>query len=167
MNDLMFYMILSTTFLSLAVGYVFDIFGRKKVILLSFLSAALFMGMIPLVSPSIFPGLVLLRIGIGISIIAPNCHPLVTDYVRFNHRGKATALQSLGQLLGELFTYGALFHLSKMLNYTYSFSITACLISLGAFLVYSMMKEPQFKKSKKQQSLTSLHELSESLEQGG
>lgn len=70
-NDVMFYMILVTTFLSLVFGYIFDIIGRRKTIFFSLLSAAIFMTMVPFMAPCIYPSLILVRIGIGMALIAP------------------------------------------------------------------------------------------------
>jgi hypothetical protein len=60
-------------------------------------------------STSLYPWFVLGRVGISIANVAPICIPLVTDYVKKNSRGTATALQGLGYIIGDLITFGIIF----------------------------------------------------------
>jgi len=55
--------------------------------------------------------------GIAFASIAALCLPLVTDYVRKSSRGKATAFQSVGIVLGDLITFGVLLTVTKNLSY--------------------------------------------------
>ncbi len=74
------------------------------------------MGIIPYCS-NIYPQVLLTRMGIAFASIAALCLPLVTDYVRKSSRGKATAFQSVGIVLGDLITFGVLLTVTKNLSY--------------------------------------------------
>jgi MFS family permease len=60
-------------------------------------------------APDVYPWLIIFRIGLAISSVAALCHPLITDYIKKTSRGKATAFQSLGFVVGDLFTFVVLF----------------------------------------------------------
>ena len=89
-SDIMFYMQISSIILSLFIGYIFDIFGRRIPIFISILGAGLLMTCLPLTAPTVYPSLIIVRIMIGLLTIAPNCHPLVSDYVSKSFRGRVT-----------------------------------------------------------------------------
>lgn len=89
-------MMLCTISLSLFVGYVFDLLGRKIPIFICLLLCGFLMTSIPFCAPVVYPNLIVVRILIGIMTIAPNCHPLVSDYVSKSFRGRVTGYQSYG-----------------------------------------------------------------------
>lgn len=144
-NDLMFYMILTTMIGSLFCGVLYDILGRVWTIFFSILLSSILIALTPYAS-NIYYSLILIRVGIGIFMIAPNCHPLVTDYVRYNYRGRVTAYQNLGQILGELFTYSVLFTLSEMYEFKACYMIVAVIAALGSIALFFMLKEPDMGK---------------------
>lgn len=67
---------------------------------------------------------------------------MVTDYVKKKHRGKAIALQSVGTVIGELFTYGILYNLAMNMKYEVSFFLASTLIIGMAFLIFFIVKDP-------------------------
>lgn len=91
-NDLTFYSIPPTMVFSFFMGYIYDLFGRKYTIFLSFLLGACFMFILPFASPTVYPLLILFKIGLDLTMAAPLGHPLVTDYVKKESRGTATAV---------------------------------------------------------------------------
>lgn len=136
----MFYMQLTTICLSLFVGYIFDIFGRKIPIFASLLMCGCLMIAIPYVAPVVYPTLILVRLAIGVMTIAPNCHPLVSDYVTKSYRGRVTGYQSYGQILGEFFTYAVLFSI-QLSSFKVSYTVVGLLVvSLSTFSLI-MIKE--------------------------
>lgn len=96
----------------LFIGYAYDILGRKITLFTSTLLSAIFMFLIPF-APTVYPWLYIIRMAISITYAAPNAQPLVADYVKKNSRGKATALYALGFIVGDLFTFGILFNITK------------------------------------------------------
>jgi MFS family permease len=72
------------------IGYVYDIFGRRYTLFLSATLSAMLMFLIPFCS-SVYPWLVLVRMALSATYVAPHCHPLITDYIQKNSRGKAIA----------------------------------------------------------------------------
>eukprot|EP00347_Sterkiella_histriomuscorum_P014482 403360706 len=144
-SDIMFYMQLTSISLSLFIGYVFDIFGRKIPIFTSLLMCGCLMILIPQVAPVVYPSLIVVRIAIGVMTIAPNCHPLVSDYVSKSYRGRVTGYQSYGQIMGEFFTYAVLFSI-QLSSFDVSYTVVGLLIiSLSTFslLMIKEHKEPK------------------------
>ena len=81
-NDLIFYPVLCSLFVSFVVGYLYDIYGRIKTIITSCLFSAILVFLIPFTAPHVLPWLMAVRILIGCTFIVPNSNPLVNDYVQ-------------------------------------------------------------------------------------
>jgi MFS family permease len=75
---------------SICIGYIFDMFGRKYTIFISFIIAALLLIALPFTAPDIFPWLLIVKIGLDMTVTAPLAQPFVTDYVKVDSRGRAT-----------------------------------------------------------------------------
>ncbi|CDW84532.1 mfs transporter [Stylonychia lemnae] len=147
-SDMMFYMQLSSIILSLFIGYIFDMFGRKIPIFISILVCGFLMACIPQTAPTVYPTLILVRILIGLLMIAPNCHPLVSDYVSKPFRGRVTGYQSYGQIFGEFFTYAVLFNI-QMENFKISYLVVGLFISCLSIPALVMIKEHRRTKTEK------------------
>ena len=65
----------------LVIGFIYDIYGRRKTIFLSFMIAGISAIVMPFTSPSVYPGLLLLRILFSMSAMPIMANPLVNDYV--------------------------------------------------------------------------------------
>ena len=89
-NDMIFYAVLAQMFGNMIIGFVFDIFDRRWTIFSSVLVTVLFLIAIPY-APNIYPWMILFRIGLSMSLVAPMCNPLINDYVKKESRGKAIA----------------------------------------------------------------------------
>ena len=130
------------------VSYVFDLFGRRYTLFLSYvLTAFIFLGT-PCTSPNYWM-LAIARCLVGVTMAAPTSHPLINDYVRKNSRGKAVALNGCGVVIGELFTMGILLNYTKEMTYYQSFLISFILIMIFAFFLFFNVIDPDMKSIRK------------------
>ena len=90
-NDIIFYSQLIQFFLILAVGYIFDLIGRRWTICSVILIAAFLGVFIPYSAPSIVL-LIFSRLGMVLAMSTMGSHPLVNDYVVKETRGWAIAI---------------------------------------------------------------------------
>jgi MFS family permease len=144
-NTILFYCVLANMITTLFVGQIYDIVGRKLSLFISTILGAVFLILVPY-SPSIYPWVIVTRIGIAISSVSALCLPLVTDYVKKSSRGKATAFQTMGIVIGDLITYGVIFTITKDMDPKYSFLFTSMITVLFAFSFLVIIKEPDMKK---------------------
>jgi len=127
---------------SLLAGYLFDQYGRVRLLLLSGLAICACIAVVPWTAPSIFL-LGLVRIFLGIATQPMVVQPLVNDYVKKGSRGKAVSFNSLAIVVAEVLALGVLFHHTKEMDFRIAFFITA-LIILGLVLTAcSLLKEPK------------------------
>ena len=98
-GDILFYATLVACVVSIGVGYTFDLFGRKNLIAASYALLVFLIWTLPYV-PSL--GLLIVnRAGVQVAFQYLHSHPLVIDYIKSESRGKATAMQALGNGIGE------------------------------------------------------------------
>lgn len=129
---------LITTFF---ISYAFELLGRKLTISLSYATTALCYLILPRTKPH-FWLLAAVRCAIGVTMAGPISHPLINDYVRKNSRGKAIALNGLGQVFGEVMAMGVLLNLSKEMKYEEAFAMTASIIFVFAVFFFIFIKNP-------------------------
>ena len=140
-SDLTMYSIpfsMVTTFL---VSYLFEIWGRRFTIVISYVLTAGAYFILPYSAPN-YSNLMVIRCVIAITMSAPISHPLVADYVKRSSRGKAIAFAGVGIVLGEVFSMGILFNLTKSMNYYDAFAIAAGLIFMFSMFFLVALKEP-------------------------
>lgn len=140
-NDLIFWAIPACLISVLFIGYIYDIFGRRYTLFFSAIFAAICLFLIPL-APSVYPWLYILRFLLATSYAAPNSSPLITDYVKKEHRGSATAFYSLGFIFGDLLVFAVLFNITKFMNPVVGFGLVSFTLVIIGFLFYFMVKEP-------------------------
>ena len=92
-----------------AAGYFFDIMGRRLTLFVAFMFGSVWVLVLPYTSPSVFPGLLIVRIMITLAFSAPASNPLLADYVHKDSIGKAAALIGLGYVVGEVLAMAILF----------------------------------------------------------
>ena len=73
---------------------------------------------------------------------APLANPLVPDYVKRSSRGRAIALNGIGFVIGEVFSMGVLFNLTKSMDYRQAFLIAAGIIFAFAVFLLISVKDP-------------------------
>ena len=73
---------------------------------------------------------------------------MIMDYIKHESRGKASAINSLGHLLGESFAIGVLFAISSSERYTEaeSFAINACIIACMGAPLFCLVRNVEIKK---------------------
>jgi len=87
--------------------------------------------------------LVLARCVLGVTMAAPISHPLIPDYVKRSSRGKAVALCGVGAVMGEVFSMGVLFNLTKSMSFKDAFKVAAGLIFMFSLYFLVFVKDPK------------------------
>lgn len=138
------------------VSYLFEIWGRRLTISISYILSAGVYFIFPYSAPN-YNILMFFRILIAITMSAPISHPLIADYVKRNSRGKAIALAGVGIVFGEVFSMGILFNFTKSMNYYDAFAIAAVLIFLFSIFFLFALREPDFETIR--DNISSKHKL--------
>lgn len=74
---------------------------------------------------------------------APTAHPLIPDYIKRSSRGKAIALNGVGIVVGEVFSMGILFNLTKSMKYEDAFKVAGGLLFAFSFFFLIAVKDPK------------------------
>lgn len=142
-SDLTMYSIPFSMVTTFFISYMFEIWGRRFTIVFSYLLTSIVYFFLPYSAPD-YGMLMIMRCLIAIFMSAPISHPLVADYVKRKSRGKAIALAGVGIVLGEVFSMGILFNMTKTMSYYDAFAIASSIIFVfSIFFLYSL-KEPDF-----------------------
>jgi MFS family permease len=132
------------------VGYVYDIVGRRLTLYFSFMAASTLMFFVPRTAPSVYPGLLLLRMGIAVAVVPPVASPLVADYLDKSAIGKGAALIGVGFIIGEILSMGVLFNITKHMEPNPAFLTVAIIGNVIALAFLFIVKEPQLRKKEKE-----------------
>ena len=125
-------------------GYLYDLIGRKILLLIYFTASAGLLYLLPRTAPSIVY-LVVDRALLQSVLVSAISHPLLIDYVKKESRGKAIALTTLGGMVGEALGMAVLFGCTKELEPKHAFFI-ASLVIFGVSLPFMcIVKEPVIK----------------------
>lgn len=143
-NDIVFYSQLIQVFFVLAIGYVYDLCGRRVTICSTLFVAALFVALIPNTAPSI-ELLITLRIGMVVALSALGSHPFTNDYVHKSTRGRAIAFQSAGVIIGDLLTFLVMLNLTRNMTGYGRFQVFGFSLAVIAALFFLIVKEPTIK----------------------
>eukprot|EP00347_Sterkiella_histriomuscorum_P004838 403358894 len=144
------------------IGYIYDIFGRKFTVFGCFLGSGVVMIIAPMGAPSASPYMHLNRCLFVIFNIGLVVHPFINDYIQKDSRGKASALQTLGSITGDIVNYLIILQLIKNLSIGAQFQVVGVLVIIAAFLILLFITEPQLHKNRNKnlsqqiQSATSL-----------
>jgi MFS family permease len=90
-NNLTFYSTFFQIGLVIIIGYIYDIFGRKKTLIVSLIGSAIVLFLLPYSAPNVWPGLYMIRALFAVFATVGVCSPLINDYVVKESRGKANA----------------------------------------------------------------------------
>ena len=139
--------------MTIVAGYIFDLCGRRVPILMAGFVIAIALLVVPYSAPSII-FLSALRTIFGLGIAQIGAHPLIMDSIKKESRGKASALNALGALLGEAFAMVVLFGYSKRDGVTQeeAFRFAAIFLLALAIITLFVVKEPNSKKEKKNEN---------------
>ena len=139
--------------MTIVAGYIFDLCGRRVPILMAGFVIAIALLVVPYSAPSII-FLSALRTIFGLGIAQIGAHPLIMDSIKKESRGKASALNGLGALLGEAFAMVVLFGYSKRDGVTQeeAFRFAAIFLLALAIITLFVVKEPNSKKEKKNEN---------------
>ena len=140
-SDLTIYSIPFSMVATFFVSYIYELVGRRWTIFASFFSTALLFVYLPYTAPNI-NHLIAVRCAIGVTMSAPLANPLVPDYVKRSSRGRAIALNGIGFVIGEVFSMGVLFNLTKSMDYRQAFLIAAGIVFAFAVFLLISVKDP-------------------------
>ena len=128
------------------VGILYDVVSRRVTLLCAGFLGALLVYCTPLTAPSI-GCLILVRSLIAMVQSSIETSPLIMDYVKKESRGKAYALQSVGQKMGEAFAVGVLSNLgsNKGTDIDSTYTRAAGIILVLALVLFLTVKEPKIK----------------------
>lgn len=126
------------------VSYLYELVGRKITIFMSFFLTSILFVILPYTAPNL-NNLILVRCLIGVTMAAPLSHPLVPDYVKRSSRGRAIALSGIGFVMGEVFSMGVLFNLTKSMSYKKAFLIAAGVTMCFAIFLLVAVKDPDLR----------------------
>ena len=104
-GELLFWAYTISTLLTPLVGYLYDMLGRRWVMIPSCFALALQLGLVPFSAPHYW----LLCVFRSVTSCLTNVimiNPLIIDYVKTESRGLIMSYMSLGIVLGELFMVG-------------------------------------------------------------
>lgn len=120
-------------------GYFYDIFGRRWTITISLLLSSVAMAAIPWTAPYLFPWLFVVKCFSAFVINIPICNPLVADYIAKEDIGKASSLNSIGAILGEVLSMGVLFKLTANMNEKSAFGVAGAVGLFATVVIYIMV----------------------------
>jgi MFS family permease len=149
-SSLIFYSLPGCVIATFFSGYLFDIFGRKITLFVSFLGASLLLAAVPWTSPNVYPWLLVIKIFIGILTSGTLSNPLIADYIHKTALGKAASLGALGFVSGEVLSMGVLFTLTKDMNPYWAFATAAGVSLVVTFMFLCIVKEPKLRNKNKQ-----------------
>ena len=126
------------------VGYIYELLGRRCVILSClFLSCALLV-VVPYTSPN-YTLLVIVRSILGALESFASTNPLIPDYVKSESRGKGNAIRASAYLIGEIFSMVALFGMTVNMELNKSFTFAAIICTLLTLIIPFVVREPKIK----------------------
>ena len=128
-------------------GYLYDLFGRRPTLFVAFFMGSVCVSLIPWTSPSILPGLMIVRIIFQLFMSAPAANPLLADYIHKTAIGKAATLVGLGFIVGEVLSMAVLFKVTKNLEPPMAFGIVAIVGAVFSCLFLFLVTEPKLRHS--------------------
>jgi MFS family permease len=140
-SELAFYSILLSMPVQFGVGYAFDMFGRKRILVFCLFSLCFMLALVPRMAPSLF-WLRIVRILFGMSQTVIGGNPLVVDYVKKDSRGRASALANFGILLGECVCMMILVQYTKKLDSDLAFFLASLVLITMSLPLLIMIREP-------------------------
>jgi MFS family permease len=101
--------------MGIASGYIYDIFGRKKTLIISIVSLGVTYFFFPIFAPN--TSLFFVNFAMFSIVISPfSVNPLCTDYVRKESRGKTQGLIHMGLALGTVASLAVLVEFTKNID---------------------------------------------------
>lgn len=92
-SDLNFYALPFQILMTFVGGFLYDIFGRRITIFISFFGCGISCFFVPYTYPNIYPSLLIVKI-LFTSFLQPTIsNPLINDYITEDSRGRAFALK--------------------------------------------------------------------------
>lgn len=144
------YALFATIPICLISGFLYDILGRKTVIVGIFLLGACTTLGTPLVAPSVI-AYDIMRVGFVASIAVLLSNPFINDYVQVQSRGAATGLQQIGVTIGNLLSVGVLFTLTQAIGAQYvAWGLMAAIQVIWAGMLWFMVAEPDIYTAKEE-----------------
>ena len=120
---------------------MFDLFGRRRPLLLALLSTILLTYWLPHTAPN-FTLLCIVRTTLGLCNTVLTGSPLIADYIKNQSRGKAVAFSTMGMLFGEVFSMIVLVHLTAGNPVETTYTFAAAVLSALFIVPLCCLREP-------------------------
>lgn len=140
----LFWAMLAATILTPFLGYLYDLFSRKWIIIPMFFVVAAIISVLPYSAP-LFWRLAVFRGLLVISSRLIHVNPLVIDYVKSESRGLGIALASLGLVFGEIIMV-SMFAATRKLSMAAQYWVPAIVISILTLTLIFLIREPTVKR---------------------
>eukprot|EP00347_Sterkiella_histriomuscorum_P006566 403352284 len=136
------------------IGYVYDLFGRRYTIFANLMLQVMCFMLIPLGAPNVYPIVQIMRTTQLVTNACTVVHPLINDYVKSESRGKANALQVIGQSTGDLLNFTVILSLLNGVEVGTQFQISGLIVLAFSLILLFMIEEPVKRDQKSKSSLT-------------
>ena len=141
---------LVATILTPFLGYFYDLFGRKWIVVPMFFIVSIFIALMPYSAP-LFWRLAIFRGLLVVSQRLIHVNPLVIDYVKSESRGLGIALASLGLVVGEMLMV-TMFAATRKLSMEAQYWVPAIIISALAISLIFLIREPTIKRKDEEEA---------------
>ena len=140
-SEIIFYSLITSTALAIFMGQMFDIFGRRSLLVINFFILALLVGSCPYMAPDLYC-LAANRMGVAITTHFIFANPCIPDYIRPESRGFAVGLMCLALFLGQTIGTTVIAQITQDWDTKLSFVFVELLTIVVAVLVYMTIREP-------------------------
>ena len=146
-GEALFWAFLTSTLLTPAIGYAYDVIGRFWVIVPSLFTISMLVGIMHLSAPN-FWLLICMRSLISCLINVVNVNPLLIDYIKPTSRGQVMGLSVIGLVFGELIMV-VLFGMTRNLTLPQQFWVPAIFFTALCCTIIFLVREPKIKSKAK------------------
>jgi MFS family permease len=130
-----------STALAIFMGQLFDIFGRRSIIVMNFFALAILVGICPYMSPNLY-WCAANRMGVAITTHFIFANPCIADYIRPESRGFGVGLICLSQFLGQTIGTVVIVQFTQAWETKLSFMFVEVITLFCAVLIFLTIREP-------------------------
>lgn len=138
-GDMTAYCELLGIILDLCIGFIFDMFGRRKPMALAYFLASIGILMIP-THDRVYPWFLTSRLLISLSTITVNC-PLIADYIEESSQGLANGYFLMIVSLANIMSTTILLRMSETVKLYYIYAIVGLFVLSLSVLIATNLKD--------------------------
>ena len=122
------------------IGYAYEFFGRKYVIITSLFTSITLSMLIPYTAPN-YSLLVFVKSLTVVFGTIVDANPLIPDYIKSESRGKGVSISLLGSICGEVFAMTVLIGLTMDMDLDKSFLFVGLIMGSMSCLIPFIVRE--------------------------